>query len=131
MRRAVVMTALISVAGCGVSVAYAPFRSTATTRQLSGDAVDVFFTPPQCPFVELGMLETQTRLSIDKALFAMREEAGAHGADGIVLVDHQDIGDHKGRTSHSARAIAIARDASCTLDPAPHYVGQVPGHEQE
>lgn len=114
---------LMFVTGCGASVAYAPFRSTPPARRLPPEAVDVFFTPPRCPFVELGMLESQTRHSIETAMFAMRAEAGAQGADAIVLIDHQDIGDHRGRTNHSSRAIAIARDPACASDPASEYVG--------
>lgn len=125
MTRAILLSAMLSMTGCGVSVAYAPFRSTPVTRQLPADAVDVFFTPPRCPFVELGMLESQTRLStMEKALFAMREAAGARGADGIILIDHQDTSDHRGRTNHSSRAIAIARDPVCASDAASQYVGE-------
>lgn len=126
MTRAILLISILSTTACGATVAYAPFRSAPVTRQLPANAVEVFFTPPRCPFVELGMLESQTKLTnLEDGLLVMREAAGARGADGIILIDHQDTsGDHHGTTSHSSRAIAIARDPACAGDPASQYVGQ-------
>ena len=76
--------------------------------------MEVFYSPPRCPFVELGVLEARSRFgSLEAMVFAMRETAGRNGADAIVLVDHR----HRyvrwaGGLLYSA--IAVARSSYCT-----------------
>ena len=125
MMRPILLIAILATTACGASVSYAPFRSAPVTRQLTPDVVEVFYTPPRCPFVELGMLESQTKFAnTEDGLYAMREAAGARGADGIILIDHQDTGGDHGGATHSYGAIAIARDPACVGDPASQYIGQ-------
>ena len=120
------LTIVSSTAACGPTVSYAPFRPAPIARQVPSSAVEVFFTPPRCAFVEIGMLESQTTFStLSEGLDTMRAQAGARGADGIILVDHQDgTDDHHGGMSHRSRAIAIVRDPSCAADLASQYRGQ-------
>ena len=129
MMKPIFLIATLATAACGASVSYAPFRSAPVTRQLPAGVVEVFFTPPRCAFVELGLLESRASFaSMEEGLVAMREAAGARGADGIILIDHQDTGgEHHGSTTHTSRAIASARDQSCAGDSASQYLGQAYG----
>ena len=122
----ILSAAIVTATACGPSVSYAPFRAAPIARHVPAGGVEVFFTPPRCAFVELGMLESQTSFSsMSEGLDQMRAAAGAQGADGLILVDHQDSsGDHHTGTTHRSRAIAIVRDASCASDVASQYQGQ-------
>ena len=123
----ILSAALLTATACSTTVSYAPFRQGPIAQRVSADAVEVFYTPPRCAFVELGMLESQaTFSSMAEGLAAMRSAAASRGADGVILVDHQDGsgGGHTTSTTHISRAIAIQRDASCASDVASQYRGQ-------
>lgn len=125
MLKSISFVTILASAACGSSVSYAPFRTAPVTRQVAADAVDVFFGAPGCPFIELGMLELQSKYSnLEESMFAMRAEAGARGADGIILIDHQDRSSDHGSASHSYSAIAISRVQPCAAAPPTQYIGQ-------
>lgn len=121
MKLALAAIAVLATACAGPSVQYAPTnRGLAPAPPRLGEAVLVLFTPPSCPYVEIGYLETtppvlQTDWTIPEKLQAMRAAAGRNGADAILVIDHQDGGGgHHASYSHNYAAVALAfADPAC------------------
>jgi hypothetical protein len=91
MRRIAIVFVLASTACTHVrfSETNAPPRALAARPRAS---VEIFtLGPPQRPFKEIGMIESQTDIIPGQnPLDALREEAALHGCDGLVVTGSND-----------------------------------------
>lgn len=101
--------ALVAVSACGPSIEYMPLTNVRPARRMSPEAVAVLIAPPACPYAQLGMVETTPiwPKSHNEQLWQMRQMAGEHGADAILIIDHRETEHHGAARSFTAVAIAV------------------------
>lgn len=97
------------------SVVYAPTNPPPRpVAPRNADRVAILFTPPSCPYVEIGFVETTAPIlrrdwSIPQKIEALRNAAAVHGADAVLMVGHTDSSaeNHGPIGSHNYSAVAI------------------------
>lgn len=111
---------LATIAGCAATtVDYARLGQARPRPAYPAMAVAVLFREPTCTFEEIGMLEVNPGAygtSLQEQIDLLRGEAGARGANGIILIGHNDTasGHHQSTIRHAYTALAIGLDlASC------------------
>jgi hypothetical protein len=86
MRVAVSLAALV---GGGVGISYVPLnKATAPMAPRAAASVEVFTTPPKRAYVEVFSMQSVDRdvnQASDYVISKMREAAGEHGCEGLVL----------------------------------------------
>lgn len=116
MQRFLLMSITL-IGGCvAPAVSYAPTNpAPRPTAPRSAEEVAVIFTPPACPYVEIGLVETTAPVlrrdwTIPEKIERMRAAAAARGADAIVMLGHDDSagGHHNTTVSHNYSGVAIA-----------------------
>ena len=112
----------------GAYADYAPTRDVVPRAPVPPEAVAVYFRDPPCPYTEIGLMEAHDgsiSSSLDDKLWAMRARAGRNGANGVMVIDHQDAGDHHG-TDHHYSGLAIVVDRCMARSPCGASPGQAP-----
>lgn len=127
--RALLLPLFGLIGACGGAYAeFAPTREIVPRAPIAPDAVAVYLREPGCPYTELGLLEAHDGTfpsSLTDKFWALRKRAGHHGANGVLVIDHQDSvrGTHGGGTDHHYTALAIV------VDPCVPVAGRAPASE--
>lgn len=107
---------LATTAGCAATtVDYARLGPPRPRPSYPAMSVAVLFREPTCTFEEIGMLEITPGAygsSLQEQIDLMRGEAGARGANGIILIGHNDTASdhHQNTIRHAYTALAIDLD---------------------
>lgn len=108
----VAMATAAIFSGCSPIVYYVPTNAPAGANPRPASEVQVFIgsAPKECPYRELAYVEGIARAgSPPETMRLMREEAAKHGADAMILRDHQDpSGHHSSGYGHTYTAVAVA-----------------------
>lgn len=132
MRPVLIAFAILATACTPPGVQYATTNpSTTPTPPRPAEAVQLYFTPPACPYVEIGYVETTPPVlrrdwTIEQKLRQMRDAAGQRGADAILVIGHNDTSGHGHEakvTSHDFSAVALAFTGDACASPC----GTAPG----
>ena len=115
----VVMAASAFFSSCGPIVYYVATNAPPVANPRPASEVQIFIgsPPKECPYRELAYVEGVARTgSPPETIRLMREEAAKHGADAVILKDHQDV---SGRQSSSYGHVYIAVAVAFLQNPCP------------
>lgn len=121
MRKLAPLPILLVVTGCAAAtVEYAQIAPARPRPVRPAAEVAVLFREPTCTFEELGLLEVTAgavRTSLQEQVDLLRSEAGKRGANGIIMLGHNDTaaGKHHASVRHAYTALAISISSCETI----------------
>src|ERR1043165_112697 len=98
---------VVGLAGCGIGVEYVPLTPPppAMPPRVASQVEMFTGSRPKRPFVEVGSIEVQQEkynsASAEEIVGALREEAGARGCDGLLILGANDATDVSGSATQS------------------------------
>lgn len=116
-----ILSASLLGACVGAYVDYAPTRAVVPLAPVPAEAVAVYVGAPPCAYSEIGIMEAHDGSmgsSLEDKLWAMRSTAGRNGANGVIVIDHQDSGDHHS-TDHHYTGLAVVVDCRAPGEVSP------------